>query len=544
MFDNSLLRVILRKYSREFLFAIILSAVANILMLVPTIFMLQVYDRVMLSQNEITLIVVGAISLGLLISMATAEWFRTRIMISLGSSFEYSFSRIVFEKTFSNKLNTTSSNSINLFNDLVSSKQIFSGNTTFALLDGPWTPLYIIVMFMLHPWLGYLAIAFCLNLTFISWIAGKKTLDSKETYLDEERDFNSFVHSKLQNSEVIEAHGMLDSIKRKWWVRHSNVLKVSRDAEDNEYKFITLNKELTILKQSLALGLGAVLVIRGELSFGSMIAATLLMTRATAPIDMMLNGWKNFQQSLSSLKRLESICLPLQDKRIKTFTPILKGFISIKELNWSGNSNKLILNNISLEIMSGNILLISGPSGSGKSSLLKALLNLLPNQKGELFYDEYHLDELDWAIIGAQIGYLSQNYELFDGTVAQNIARMGEIDELEVILAAKRVGIHELILRLPSGYDTLVGNNSMNMSSGQLQCLALARAIYKNPKIIILDEPDSNLDANGQNALIEILANSKKYGATVCIVSHNIDLINQADKVIYLQDGKIIKSQN
>jgi len=540
MVDNYLLKLIFRKYSKELILAIILSSIANILMLVPTIFMLQVYDRVMVSHSEITLIVIGLISLILLLSMSLAEWLRTRVMISLGSSFEYSLSEKIFKATFLNKLNTTPSNSISSFSDLATAKQLFSGSSTFALLDGPWTPLYIVVMFMLHPWLGYTAILFCINLTFISWMAGKKTKDSKDSYLEEEREFNEYVHSKLQNAEVIEAHGMIESIKKKWWSRHSSVVQSSQAAEDKEFKFITLNKDLTILKQSFALGLGAILVINGELSVGSMIAATLLMTRATAPIDLMLSGWKNFQQSLSALKRLEITLSSFESGDVKVISPSLQGAINIKNLNWNPSKKHFILNDINLFIQPGEFNLIYGPSGSGKSTVLKAILNLLPDYEGKILYDSYSIKDLNWFEIGHQLGYVSQNYELFDGTVADNIARMGEIDQEEVINAAKIVGIHEFILRLPNGYDTTVGINSYNLSAGQTQELALARAIYKQPKILILDEPDSNLDDNGMKGLFNIFNDAKSRGCTICMVTHNKELFKDVDKIIYMDSGRIV----
>lgn len=540
MKNNNLFAQLGRAYKRELILALVFSSVANVLMLVPTLYMLQIYDRVMLSKSEITLVVVSIISFALVIAMGFAEWARSKVLIAAGANLELALSERLFRVSFLNRLKQTQNTVLQPFNDLVQIRQTLTGQSIYALLDAPWTPLYVLIMFLLHPWLGFLAIVFCINLSLVAWFSAKKTKDLKDVSLEEEIELNRFVHSKLRNVEVIEAHGMEKSLQNKWWQRQVDVLKTTAEAENIESKMTSATKELTILKQSLALGVGALLVMEGELSVGGMIAANLLMTRATAPLDMMVNGWRGFKQSFDAAQRLEELMneFPIDENFGKIHA--VNGNIQLQNVAATATKRKTpILNGVNFEVRAGEIIALVGSSGSGKSTLAKVMLDIWPSATGQVSFDGIPIKDLDREYLGQQIGYLAQDVELFDGTIAENIARLGEIDHEKVIRAAQQVGMHETILHLPNGYDNLITGKGGALSSGQKQRIALARAIYGSPKILILDEPDSSLDEAGVKALEEVLVNLKAVGATVLLITHRENLLNVVDRIVEMKNGQI-----
>ena len=540
MNKNNLFFQLAKTYKQEILLALVFSSFANVMMLVPTIYMLQIYDRVMISKSEITLIVVSIISFGLILTMGFAEWARSKVLIAAGVNLEMALSQRLFRISFLNRLKQTRNPTLQPFNDLAQLRQALTGQSIYALLDAPWTPFYILIMYLLHPLLALLAIIFCLNLTFVAWFSARKTKDIKDLSEEEEIELNRFVHSKLRNAEVIEAHGMSKNLQQRWWQRQVEVLKSGAEAENLESKLTSGTKELTVLKQSLALGVGALLVMKGELSVGAMIAANLLMTRATAPLDLMVNGWRSFKQSFDAAKRLEVLMDQFPEEMFPGENLELKGNIELQIVSAkAGNHNTLILDKVSLQVCSGETIAVIGPSGSGKSTLAKVILGLWPSITGKVSFDGFNLCEIDREYIGPQVGYLAQDIELFDGTIAENIARMGEVDHEDVIQAAKQVGMHETILHLPNGYDNQITGKGGALSSGQKQRIALARAIYRTPKILVLDEPDSSLDEAGVQALEDVLRTFKAVGVTIILITHRETIVSVADRIVEMRRGKI-----
>ena len=545
MKPNKLFSQLARTYKQELLLALVFSSVANIMMLVPTLYMLQIYDRVMISKSEITLVVVSIITFGLMLTMGFAEWARSKVLIAAGVNLELALSQRLFRVSFLNRLKQTQKSTLQPFNDLAQLRQTLTGQTIYALLDAPWTPFYIVIMFLLHPWLGYLSLVFCVNLTLVAWFSAQMTKDSKDQSLEEETELNRFVHSKLRNAEVIEAHGMANNLKLRWWQRQVEVLKTGTEAESLESKLTSATKEITILKQSLALGVGALLVMEGELTVGAMIAANLLMTRATAPLDMMVNGWRGFKQSFESAKRLEELFdeFPEEVQRGKSHS--LKGAIELQNISVKVAARKTpILHEVSLHVRPGQAIAVVGASGSGKSTLAKVILGIWPSFAGQVSFDGVDIHEIDREFMGPQVGYLAQDVELFDGTIAENIARMSEVDHERVILAAQHVGMHETILHLPSGYDHQIAGKGGALSSGQKQRVALARAIYGTPQILILDEPDSSLDEAGVKALEEVLKELKSAGTTIVLITHRESLLAFVDRIVEMKSGQISNTRD
>lgn len=540
MKNNKLLPKLARTYRQELLSALAFSSVANILMLVPTLYMLQIYDRVMLSKSEITLIVVSLISLGLMMAMGFAEWARSKVLIAAGVNLELALSQRLFRVSFLNRLKQTQKSTLQPFNDLAQLRQTLTGQSIYALLDAPWTPFYIFIMFLLHPWLGYLAIVFCVNLSLVAWFSAHKSKDSKDQSIEEETELNRFVHSKLRNAEVIEAHGMAKNLKFRWWQRQEEVLKTGTEAENLESKLTSTTKEITVLKQSLALGMGALLVMQGELSVGAMIAANFIMTRATAPLDSMVNGWRGFKQAFEAAKRLEDLLEEFPEELQTGHVHKLKGTVELQQITAQVLSRKApILNEVSLLIESGQAIAVVGASGSGKSTLAKVIFGIWPTFTGIVNFDGQDINQLDREFFGHQVGYLAQDVELFDGTIAENIARMSEVDHEQVIQAAQHVGMHETILHLQEGYDHQITGKGGSLSSGQKQRVALARAIYGTPKILVLDEPDSSLDEAGVKALEQVLKELKAAGTTIVLITHRESLLAFVDRIVEMKKGQI-----
>ena len=539
-----LLRTLVANYRQEIFLAVIFSSIANLMMLVPTVYMLQVYDRVMVSKSEVSLIVISLIALGLMLSMVISELLRSKVLIFSGVDIEKKMGARLFRAIFLSRLNPNKAASLQPFNDLALVRQALTGSTAYAILDAPWTPIYIFVLFLLHPWLGVMAIIFCLNLTLLAGYSSFKTRNFKDQSTEEEREFNDFVDTKLRNAEVIESLGMSNRLKSIWWLKQQNVLQVGAESDNIESKINSLSKEITILKQSLALGLGAILVMRGELSVGAMIAANLLMTRATAPLDAMVNGWRNFKHSIEAAKRLELLLHDNPDGEHPVKINSLNGAVQLRDVSVKLDGKTApILDHVSLELNPGETVALVGHSGSGKSTLAKVILGLLPASSGQALVDDVPVQELERTSFGLQVGYLSQNVELFNGTVAENIARMSSVNHAMVIEAAKKVNIHETILRLPGGYDGPILAKSGAFSAGQRQRLALARAVYLGPRLIILDEPDSSLDDQGVIALENLLKELRVQGAAVLLITHRVSLLALATRIVTMKSGKIVSNE-
>ena len=541
MNNNTLLSKLARTYKRELLLALVFSSVANIMMLVPTLYMLQIYDRIMVSKSEITLIVMSVITLGLMLSMIFAEWARSKVLVAAGVNLELALSQRLFRVSFLSRLKQSQKTVLQPFSDLGQLRQTLTGQSIYALLDAPWTPFYIVVMFLLHPWLGILALVFCVNLSFVAWFSAHQTKDSKDQSLEEETELNRFVHSKLRNAEVIEAHGMAKNLQFKWWQRQNEVLRVGAEADNLESKLTSAAKEITVLKQSLALGVGALLVMEGELSVGAMIAANLLMTRATAPLDMMVNGWRGFKQAFEASERIDLLLEEFPEIQTTGLSHKLQGNLMLKGITANVDSRKSsILNDVSMQVEAGEAIAVIGASGSGKSTLAKVILGIWPSFTGSVLFDGVDIDKLDREDFGPQVGYLAQDVELFDGTIAENIARMSKVDHEKVILAAKHVGMHETILHLPDGYDNQITGKGGTLSSGQKQRIALARAIYDTPQVLVLDEPDSSLDDAGVHALESVLKELKASGTTIVLITHRESLLSVVDRTLEMENGRII----
>jgi len=541
---NELLITILA-FRTEFILVGLLSALANLLMLTPTIYMLQVYDRVMVSQNELTLIAVSLIALALFGVIAVAEWARSKILVNAGLRLDDRLGTRVFNASFESHLTglqTIIAGPSRAFSDLLQVRQFLTGNGIFAFFDLPWVPIYIAVCFMLHPLLGWLSILFAGIQLALAWFSHRLTGAPAEAAQLAQTEVTQYIQGKLRNTEVLESMGMIANLRAQWARRHQFSLDQGGNAADLAHRLNAISKFVRYTQQSLALGAGAMLVIEGELSPGAMIASNVLMSRALAPIDLLVATWRIAINATESFKRLSALLnahpLPDRDPALKRMPP--KGSLSLRGVVATAPGRTIpILNGVDLVLDAGTVLVVLGPSGSGKSTLARVILGIWGNVRGEVLLDGIPVEGWGRVELGPHVGYLPQDIELFDGTVAENIARFGEVDSERVIAAARHAGLHEMILRFPKGYDTAMGEAGSALSGGQRQRIALARAVYGHPALVVLDEPNANLDEAGELALARTVQQLKTAGSTVVLVSHRQGAVALADRLLILNEGRV-----
>jgi ATP-binding cassette subfamily C exporter for protease/lipase len=530
-------------FRREFALVGALSALANLLMLTPTLYMLQVYDRVMVSQNELTLISVSVIALMLLGTMALAEWGRSRILVGAGVRFDERLSTRVFNASFESQLSgpvPSARGAARAFSDLLQVRQFLTGQGIFAFFDLPWVPIYIAVMFLLHPFLGWLSVAFAVVQALLAWFGHRRTVAPAEAAQEAQADLQQYLQGKLRHAETLEAMGMMAHLKQHWWRRHEKWRHISGEAQDVVHRVTALSKFVRYFQQSLSLGAGALLVIDGELTPGAMIAANVLMTRALAPIDMLVSSWRGFITARDAFVRLGELLHnhPERDPALSRTAP--RGQVTLRGLTATAPGRREpILKSVNLDLQPGQVLVVLGPSGSGKSTLARALLGIWPWVEGEVLYDGRPVSGWNRSELGPSLGYLPQDIELFEGTIAENIARFGPVESEAVIEAARSTGLHDMILRMPLGYDTPIGESGGMLSGGQRQRVALARAIHGRPSLVVLDEPNANLDDVGEAALARTVQELRRRGASVVLVTHRPGAIALADRLLLLKDGVV-----
>ena len=538
--ERSELAQVLWGFRREFLIVGIFSMVTNVLMLSPTMYMLQVYDRVLASHSELTLLAVSLITLFLFCVMAFAEWMRSRVLVRSGLRLDAALSTRVFNASFEASLSQFAASTVRASTDLINMRQFMTGNGIYAFFDAPWAPIYIGVLFLLHPMLGCLSIVFALVQLALAWFGHRHTVAPAEAASQASQESAAYLQSKLRNAEVLESMGMVDSLKPHWLLRHRAAVAQQAGAQSVALRVMAWSKFIRYSQQSLALGAGALLVIDGQLSPGGMSAANVLMTRALAPIDMLVSTWKSYVGARGAYERLEKLLrdFPERDPALSRVAP--RGALALRDLVATAPGRAVpILKGVSVAVEPGTVLGVLGPSGSGKSTLARAILGIWPDVQGEVLLDGLPIHGWVRTELGPYLGYLPQDIELFEGSIAENIARFGEVDSGKVIAAARAAGLHEMILRFPKGYDTPIGEAGGLLSGGQRQRIGLARALYGNPVLVVLDEPNANLDDVGEAALVRAVQGLKAAGTTVVLVTHRPGILAAADRLLLLRDGVV-----
>jgi len=527
-------------FRREFAWVGVFSLSINMLMLTPTLYMMQIFDRVMQSQNEFTLIALTLITTGLLAVMAFAEWLRSLLLVRIGVRFDEFLSARVFSASFEANLNQTTHSSMQSFTDLLNLRQFLTGNGVFAFFDTPWTPVYIGVLFLMHPLLGWVGVSFLLLLALLAWGSHRLTAPCYALAMNGWVQSITYLTSKLRNAETVQAMGMRGDLRRQWLHLYERQLSDAADAQRIAHRVQAFTKFVQYSQQSIMLAVGAWLVIRGELTAGAMVASNALMSYALRPISILVGTWKQLIDARLAYGRLAQLLDEHPERSADHAGDQVRGQITLRGLvATAAHRPQPILKGLNVEFQAGEVVAIVGPSGAGKSTLARCLVGIWPQIEGAVLLDGERMQDWSREALGQHIGYLPQDIELLDGTIAENIARFSQLDSVKVIEAAQRTGIHEMILRLPMGYDTPMGLAGGQLSGGQRQRVGLARALYGSPALMVLDEPSANLDDQGVAALAKAIQELKARGTTVVMVLHQRNLLNEADRVLVLNDGAI-----
>ena len=535
------LQAALKACKGSFLSVGFFSLFVNTLMLVPTFYMIQVSGRVVPTSSTSTLIMLTIILSVLMLTMGSLEWVRSRIMVRISNRLDVLLGRDVYRASFKRALQSGGMDaSAQSLNDLTSLRQFLTGNGLFAFFDAPWLPIYTAVMFLFHPWFGWMTVASAVVLIVLAFLNHRYTGKALAEANKQSITANLHTTKNLRNAEVIESMGMLDTLMGRWATRQRRVLVLQSDASDKGGIITSISKTFRMWAQSIMLCIGAYLVITHEVNAGLMMAGSLLLGRALSPIDQMIGSWKGFVAARLQYDRLNETLDKLNAEPERMSLPDPEGHVQVENLVIAPPGAKApVIRNISFVVPAGDIVGIVGPSAAGKSTLARALLGIWTPQHGTVRLDGADISAWDKQKLGPHLGYLPQDIELFEGTISDNVARFGKVDPEKVVLAARIAGVHEMILQLPDGYDTVIGSEGVNLSGGQRQRIGLARAVYGSPRLIVLDEPNSNLDEVGERALAVALLKIKETGATVFIISHRPNILSKLDRVMMLEGGVI-----
>jgi PrtD family type I secretion system ABC transporter len=537
---KAVLRKALLEHRRVFYAVGMFSAVVNLLLLVPSIYMLQVYDRVLTSMSVSTLIMLTLITLGLYLLMGALEWVRSMTLVRLGNQLDQQLSPRIFGAAFEDQLRDGKANPQQPLSDLNNLRQFITGSGVFAFFDAPWAPIYIAVIFLFHWQMGVLALvgaAILLGLALANeWVTRHRLAEANKLAIQA----SGHAQGSLRNAEVVEAMGMLSAVRERWNRLNHRVLALQTEASERAGGISATTKFVRIALQSLILGLGALLVIENEMTAGMMIAGSILMGRALAPVEQLIGVWKGWISAQGAYRRLSELLERHPEQPPRTALPRPKGTLQVEGLLVTPpGAPAPVLKGISFALPAGHTMGLIGPSGSGKSTLARLLVGIWPAQAGKVRIDGADIHDWDKEQLGPHIGYLPQDIELFDGTIAENIARFGEVDNDKLLKAASLAGVHEMILRLPKGYDTPIGVGGQMLSGGQRQRIGLARALYGDPAFIVLDEPNSNLDDVGERALLQAILGMKQQGSTIVLITHRPSILASTDAILLLKDGSV-----
>ncbi len=531
----------LRACRRFFGYAFFFSLFINILQLTFSIYMLQVYDKVLTSFSLSTLAVITIAALICLAVMALLEWIRSRLLVRAGIEFDFLLGERVLKQNLLKAVPPGSGlqrEGQGTLRDVQILRNFLGGNAVFAFFDVPWMPIYFILIFILHPMLGMVAVSGGIIVFILGFITERLTRKRLENASRINAHAAAFTGAAVRNGSIVRAMGMIANVSGRWRKMNDLVIRLQTRASRSAGLIHAVSKALRVGLQVAIYAVGAYLTVTHVSTAGVMIAASIVMGRALAPLDQAMATYRQSLEAREAYRRLESLFNnPLEPPSMELPDPV--GELSVEGLYFSVGDRQII-KNVSFRMPAGQSLAIIGPSAAGKSTLCKLLLNIWTPLAGKVRIDRADIASWDSEKLGPHIGYLPQDVELFSGSVAENIARLGAVDSQKVIRAAQLAGVHHMILALPRGYDTQIGEYGATLSGGQRQRIGLARALYGDPRIIVLDEPNSNLDEEGEASLLQAIVNLRKLGSTVVLVTHKPNILSIVDNIMVMQDGQIV----
>lgn len=524
---------------------LLFSLAVNLALLAPSIFMLQVFDRVLSTRSVETLLVMSVIAVVTLALMGVLEYFRARALTGIGVMLEQDHGPRILAQLMRSAARQGGRSYLDGMRDLAIVRGFLGGPGVLAFCDAPWTLIYLLLIYLFHPALGLLATVFTALLVLLAWCNERATRTTIGQLTDSSRQAGRLVDGALRNAEIVTALGMQTAMTGRWRAQtdrsHHLQLELSRSAG----AFNALSRVTRQLVQVAMLGYGAYLVIHDHATPGVMLAATIILARAMAPVELLIGSWKSLVEARAALGRLHGVLNAPTEGAVGTELPRPQGQLSVEGLGFTPpGSDRALLRGVSLQAEPGQVLAVIGPSGSGKTTLARLLAGVTLPSAGAVRLDGADMRNWDPVRLGSWVGYVPQDVELFDGSVSENIARMGGIDSAAVLLAAQHAQVHELLLRLPQGYDTPVGDGGSRLSGGQRQRVALARALYGQPALVVMDEPDASLDAEGEQALLGTIRGLRARGVTTVVVTQRRAVLSVADRVVVMKDGTIERIAN
>ncbi len=534
--------IALRTCRRALVATGLFSGVVNILMLTGSIFMLQVYDRVLASRSMPTLVALLLVVTMLYLFLAVLDLIRSRVLLRIGQRVDEQLHERIFQSVLLMPLQTgRKSDDLLPVRDLDQLRQFVTGPGPGIVFDLPWVPLYIGVVFLFHYWLGVAALCSIIVLTVLAFLNERLTIGPVKTAATTRTARNAIASAGQRNAEAIAAMGMAGNLNRLWARHHIDHLKATREAGDVASSVSSTTKAFRMFVQSGMLAIGAWLVIRQVATPGVMIASSIITSRALAPIEQAVGQWRNFTATRHAYARLSTILEKVRNREVATTLPPPERELSVEGVSViPPGTTKPAAFDVSFSLQAGDGLGIIGPSAAGKSSLVRTIVGAWMAARGNIRFDGAAIAQWDQQALGRHIGYLPQDIELFDGTVAENIARFDpEKADAVVLEAARAAGVHDLILHLPDGYDTVIGEGGTNLSAGQRQRVGLARALYGNPFLVVLDEPNSNLDQEGEAALTQAIQSVRVRKGIAIVIAHRPSALNAVDKVMMMKEGRI-----
>lgn len=518
------------------------SALVNILYLTGSFFMLQVYDRVIPSRSIPSLIALSLLALLLYVFQGVFDVLRGRMLVRISGVFDEVLSGRIFNSVMIGPVKTkVEGDGLQTLRDFDQIRSFLSSSGPAAFLDLPWMPIYIAICFMFHPIIGAIAIGGALVLVALTFLTHRAAQVSTKQATELGNRRNAYLQAAQRNAEVVQAMGMRGDLADRWLEQNDAYRMMSRTGSDTGNVYSTISKIFRAVLQSGVLATGAVLVIENQATGGIIIASSILTSRSLAPVEQAIANWRGFVSAQQAWKRLRTTFreLPENTTPLRLRPPYRQLTVEQLVSGPPGRQDFTIMG-ISFSVDAGSAVGVIGPSASGKSSLARAITGIWPAYRGSVRLDGAALDQWDDTALGAHIGYLPQDIELFSGTVAENISRFQPNAEAEAVIAAAEIaGVHDMILRLPNGYETQIGPSGSMLSAGQRQRVALARALYKDPFLVVLDEPNSNLDADGEAALAEAILAVRRRGGIVVIIAHRPNALAGCDFVLMMKDGKL-----
>lgn len=543
MQDASPLKKAYGRFKAIIFATVVFSFFSNLLMFVGPLYMLQVYDRVLASRNELTLLMISGIAVALLLTYGFLEFIRSKMLVRAGLQFDDMLANPAFNRVVRKQLLAPNSGAHATLQDVDKVREFLTGQGILAFFDAPWVPLFLALVYAFHPWLGMVATGGAVVIFLLALANEFATRGLLQEAGSANMGAMHFVNTTVQNAEVIRALGMEKPLTKRWRDQHETALDAQAKASGRAGGIMASTKFVRMSLQIAILGTGAYLAIQQQISPGIMIAASIVMGRALAPVEQAVGQWKQFVAARQAHNRLGEIFESLEDEERRMELPAPKGNLVVQNLIATAPGGKApILKGISFGVAQGEVLAVIGPSGSGKSTLVRHLVGAMQPQSGAVRLEGTELHHWDSDQLGRYMGYMPQDVKLFRGTVSENISRFSETaSDKEIIAASTLSGAHEMITTLPEGYDTDVGDGGNSLSGGQRQRVGLARAVFREPSLIVLDEPNSNLDAHGEQALANCIQEMKKRGKTVVLVTHKANLLALSDKTLMMVGGQIEK---